>query len=222
MMVPIIFQFNLPFLTAAGSLLSVSRPLRPHGLSPPGSSVPWDSPGKNTGVGCHFLLQGIFPPRDRTHVSDTAGRFFTIWATGELYNYYCYKLMQTAVTAVPVAGATPDVTPLLEQNNTASVTWHTLLIWQAHSSHSLAIKKPRSLSLPFNAVWTAAHSLFCPRAAPTLPDSVIFHHGAVSSSFPKVQRSQRKRSIRSWRSYRFLLEANKINQQINNDVSELQ
>ena len=25
--------------------------------SPPGSSRPWDSPGKNTGVGCHFLLQ---------------------------------------------------------------------------------------------------------------------------------------------------------------------
>ena len=22
---------------------------------------PWDSPGKTTGVGCHFLLQGIFP-----------------------------------------------------------------------------------------------------------------------------------------------------------------
>ena len=22
---------------------------------------PWDSPSKNTGVGCHFLLQGIFP-----------------------------------------------------------------------------------------------------------------------------------------------------------------
>ena len=22
---------------------------------------PWDSPGKHTGVGCHFLLQGIFP-----------------------------------------------------------------------------------------------------------------------------------------------------------------
>ena len=25
--------------------------------SPPGSTRPWDSPGKNTGVGCHFLLQ---------------------------------------------------------------------------------------------------------------------------------------------------------------------
>ena len=22
---------------------------------------PWDSPGKNTGAGCHLLLQGIFP-----------------------------------------------------------------------------------------------------------------------------------------------------------------
>ena len=29
--------------------------------SPPGSSVHGDSPGKNTGVGCHALLRGIFP-----------------------------------------------------------------------------------------------------------------------------------------------------------------
>jgi hypothetical protein len=28
--------------------------------SPPSSS-PWDFPSKNTGVGCHFLLQEIFP-----------------------------------------------------------------------------------------------------------------------------------------------------------------
>ena len=28
---------------------------------PPGSLCPWDSPGKNTGVSCHSLLQGIFP-----------------------------------------------------------------------------------------------------------------------------------------------------------------
>ena len=25
---------------------------------------PWDSPGKNIGVGCHFLLQGIFPTQE--------------------------------------------------------------------------------------------------------------------------------------------------------------
>ena len=28
---------------------------------PPGSSVPWGSPGKNSGVGCHILLQEMFP-----------------------------------------------------------------------------------------------------------------------------------------------------------------
>ena len=32
----------------------------PMDCSPPGSSVHGDSPGKNTGVGCHALLQGIF------------------------------------------------------------------------------------------------------------------------------------------------------------------
>ena len=36
---------------------------------------PWGSPGKNSGVGCH--LQEILQPRDWTHVSCIAGRFFT-------------------------------------------------------------------------------------------------------------------------------------------------
>ena len=34
--------------------------LRPHGLQP-ARLCPWDSPGKNTEVGCHALLQEIFP-----------------------------------------------------------------------------------------------------------------------------------------------------------------
>ena len=39
----------------------VSDSLRPHGLWPMRFPHPWSFPGKNTGVGCHFLLQGIFP-----------------------------------------------------------------------------------------------------------------------------------------------------------------
>ena len=35
----------------------------PMDYSLPGSSVHGDSPGKNTGVSCHALLQGIFPTR---------------------------------------------------------------------------------------------------------------------------------------------------------------
>ena len=36
----------------------------PMDCSPPGSSVHGDSPGKNTRVGCHFLLQGVFPTQE--------------------------------------------------------------------------------------------------------------------------------------------------------------
>ena len=34
--------------------------LQPHELQPIRLFCPWDFPGKDTGVGCHFLLQGIF------------------------------------------------------------------------------------------------------------------------------------------------------------------
>ena len=37
----------------------VSGSVRPHGQKPTRLPFPWDSPGKNTGVGCHFLLQCI-------------------------------------------------------------------------------------------------------------------------------------------------------------------
>ena len=39
----------------------VSDSLQLHGLWPSRLLCPWDSPGKNTGVGCYSLLQGIFP-----------------------------------------------------------------------------------------------------------------------------------------------------------------
>ena len=42
---------------AAKSLSVVSDSVRPHGPQPTRLPRPWDSPGKKTGVGCHFLLQ---------------------------------------------------------------------------------------------------------------------------------------------------------------------
>ena len=41
--------------------LSRVRLFAPHGLQPSRLLCPWDFPGKNTGVGCRCLLQGIFP-----------------------------------------------------------------------------------------------------------------------------------------------------------------
>ena len=42
--------------------------------SPPGSPVNWDSPGKKTGVGCHFLLQCMKVKRE----SKVAQSFLTL------------------------------------------------------------------------------------------------------------------------------------------------
>ena len=39
----------------------MSDSLQPHGLQPARLLCPWDSPGKNTGLDCHSLLQRIFP-----------------------------------------------------------------------------------------------------------------------------------------------------------------
>ena len=48
-------------VAAAKSLQSCLTLCNPIDCSLPGSSVHEDSPGKNTGAGCHTLLQGIFP-----------------------------------------------------------------------------------------------------------------------------------------------------------------
>ena len=37
----------------------MSNSVRPHRPQPTRLPCPWDSPGKNTGVGCHFLLQSM-------------------------------------------------------------------------------------------------------------------------------------------------------------------
>ena len=44
-------------VAAAAKSLQSCPTLRPHRRQPTRLRRPWDSPGKNTGVGCHFLLQ---------------------------------------------------------------------------------------------------------------------------------------------------------------------
>ena len=74
------------FCISACSVALKSSSLQPTMCcSQPGSSV-WDFPGKNTEVGCHFLLPGIehtssdtgMEPEDDPGSSALAGGFFTI------------------------------------------------------------------------------------------------------------------------------------------------
>ena len=60
------FSYSSPSRLRQKCAVSVmSDSLQPHGLCNPMEPArllcPWDSPGKNTAVYCHFLLQGIFP-----------------------------------------------------------------------------------------------------------------------------------------------------------------
>ena len=58
------------------SSLVMADSLQPHELQPTRLLYPWSSPGKNTGVGCHSLLQRIFltqgmEPRSPTLQADS-------------------------------------------------------------------------------------------------------------------------------------------------------
>ena len=53
-------QISWCYMCAVLRCSVVSNSLWPHGLLPTRLLCPWNFPGKNTGMGCHFLLQGIF------------------------------------------------------------------------------------------------------------------------------------------------------------------
>ena len=74
---------QLCYCLVAQSCLTLCNPLD---CSLPGSSTHGTFSGKNTAVGCHFLLQGIFPTRDGTHVfwvSCTGRQILYHWPTGK-------------------------------------------------------------------------------------------------------------------------------------------
>ena len=65
----------------------VSNSLRPFGLQPPRLLSSRESPGKKNGVGCHSLLQGIFPTQGSNLCliyPALAGRLFTTRLTWEV------------------------------------------------------------------------------------------------------------------------------------------
>ena len=72
----------------------------PMDCNPPGSSVHGESSGKNTGVGCHFLLQGIFPTQGlNRHLLHCRG-FFTPEPLGKLTQYSSVNYLHTVVQQI--------------------------------------------------------------------------------------------------------------------------
>ena len=97
------------------SLQSCPTLCDPMDCSPPMLFCPWDSPGKNIGVGCHVLLQGIFLTQgSNPHLMSPAlaGGFFTCSSTWEaqergnvLVAQSCPTLCNPMDCSLPVSSA---------------------------------------------------------------------------------------------------------------------
>ena len=68
------------------SVTQLCPTLQPHGLQPASLLCAWNSPGKNTGVGSLFLLQGIFPSGSNSSCRSLIYISSTKKHTSPLYN----------------------------------------------------------------------------------------------------------------------------------------
>ena len=126
----LIFQLLFHCCLVTKSFLTT---LQPMDCIPPGIHCPLDFPGKNTGVSCHVLLQGIFLIHKLSH-----------W---ESPSYFIQSVAQSCLTlSDPMNCSTPG----------PSVHYQLLEITQAHvhrvgdaiqPSHSLSSPSPPALNL---------------------------------------------------------------------------
>ena len=80
---------------------------------------PWDFPGKNTGVGCHFLLQGIFwTQRSKLGLPHCRQTLYHVSHWGSTNCYIVHQVTELPVahtcatlTRVPVTYSAPRIIP---------------------------------------------------------------------------------------------------------------
>ena len=70
----------------------VSNSCDPMDCSSPGSSVHGDSPGKNTGMSCHALLQGIFPTQGLNLGLPHCRQILSHWGSPRILEWVAYSL----------------------------------------------------------------------------------------------------------------------------------
>ena len=76
---------------------------QPHGLYPARLLCPWDSPGKNTGVDYHFLLQGIFPTQGSNLHLENCRQILYHWASSEALASTIEMLLNPVFLFIPAS-----------------------------------------------------------------------------------------------------------------------
>ena len=72
----------------------MSNSVQPHRRQPNRLPHPWDSPGKNTGVGCHFLLQCITVKSESEVTQSHTSYSLSIHLSMDIYIASMYWLLQ--------------------------------------------------------------------------------------------------------------------------------
>ena len=133
---------------------------------------PWDFPGKNTGVGSHSLLQGIFPTQGLNSFS-CIGRWVTNWASREARVFLKLYLIGKGPHRVSCSRVRPHVHPQACMFCQSRLTL--VVVLPAHTHWAKLI---RSLLLwdcfflPSTCFWSwGAASPYLP--PPSLPPSVV-------------------------------------------------
>ena len=134
--------------------LSHVRLLRPHGLQPARLLCLCDSPGKNTGVGCHFL--SLFP----SQVCQTMPNCFP----DQLY-YFTFPLAVNESSHYATSSAACDIVRLSVFTNLIKFKWHVIAVFICIS---LLTVKLSTLNSPQHLLPSA----FLPRVCSTSPDSL--------------------------------------------------
>ena len=137
----------------------VSDSLGPHGLQPTRFPCPWDSPGKSTGVACHFLLHNF-----KAYNSVTFSAFVI------LCNHHIYQdfssfrtcLSHQRKTLYPLSGCSPSPMPSGPwKPPLCSLSVRINLPWMLHingiMSHTSFHVRLLSLSRP----WSFMHTVTC-------------------------------------------------------------
>ena len=107
------------------------------------------SSGKNTGMGCHTLLQGIFWSRDRTQVLYIAGGFFTTNVTWEAY--ICRVLGPYQISRINRDSWASFVAQLVKNPSAMWETWVWSLGWEDPLENGMAT---HSSILSWRIPWT--------------------------------------------------------------------
>ena len=162
--------------------------------SPLGFSVQGDSPDKNTGVGCHFLLQGIFP----TQGSNQSLLHLLHWQAGSLQLVppaaAAAESLQSCLTLFDPIDGSPPGSPI------PGILQARILEWVAISFSSAWRWKVKVKSLSpvwlWATPWTAAY-----RAPPSMGFSRQENWSGVPSPSPCHLGSPYPRSL----IYKFLL-----------------